>query len=72
MMEKPGPETIHYLLCSPNFQDIVIIHPADIDSCTITSNYKIPSLNEIRNSYFRYHRQLHRQQLHKYNEHSYI
>ena len=56
-------EMINYVLCSSNFQDLVVIHPPDINNCAITSNYKMPSLNQVRNSYFKYHRQLHRQQL---------
>ena len=33
-------EMINYVLCSSNFQDLVVIHPPDINNCAITSNYK--------------------------------
>ena len=44
---------INYVLCSPNFEDIVIIHPIDIDTCEIDNNYMTPTKNEIRNAYFK-------------------
>ena len=59
-------EMINYVLCSSNFQDLVVIHPPDINNCAITSNYKMPSLSQVRNSYFKYHRQLRQQQLHEH------
>ena len=44
---------INYVLCSSNFEDIVIIHPINIDTCEINKNYILPTRNEIRNAYFK-------------------
>ena len=54
MMEKECCATIHYVLCSSDFTDVVVIHPIDIDESEInvnTSNYTLPTKNEIRNAY---------------------
>ena len=45
--------TINYVLCSPHFEDVVIINPIDIDDCDINVGYTVPSRNEIHNSYFK-------------------
>ena len=45
--------TINYVLCSPNFEDIVVIHPIDIDMCKIEECYTEPTRNEVRNAYFK-------------------
>ena len=48
--------TINYVLCSSNFEDIVIIHPIDIGECDTnvdSDNYTSPTKNEIRNAYFK-------------------
>ena len=50
------PPTINYVPCSSNFEDIVIIHPIDIDKCDINvnnENYTSPTKNEIHNAYFK-------------------
>ena len=44
---------IHYVLCSHHFEDMVLIHPPNIDTCELTSNYETPRINTIRNQYFR-------------------
>ena len=44
---------MNYVLCSSNFEDIVIIHPIGIDKCDINENYMTPTKNEIRNAYFK-------------------
>ena len=44
---------INYVLCSSNFEDIIIIHPIDIDKCNINENYTTPTKNETRNAYFK-------------------
>ena len=44
---------LQYVLCSPHFDDIVLIHPPNIDSCNITDNYHVPSFKEVRNLYFK-------------------
>ena len=44
--------TINYVLCSSNFEDIIIIHPIDIDECDTNvnnDNYTLPTRNEICN-----------------------
>ena len=56
MSEQECCATINYVLCSSDFADIVIIHPIDIDECNInesSSNYTLPSKNEIHNAYFK-------------------
>ena len=48
--------TINYVLCSSNFEDIIIIHPIDIDESDTNvnnDNYTLPTKNEIRNAYFK-------------------
>ena len=48
--------TINYVPHSSNFEDIVVIHPIDIDECDINvnnSNYTSPTKNKIRNTYFK-------------------
>ena len=52
--------TINYVLCSSNFEDIIVIHPIDIDECDINvnnGNYTSPTKNEIRNAYFKQFKQ---------------
>ena len=44
---------IHYVLCSENFDDIVLINPIDIDYCSLTMGYKVPTKSEVRNAYFK-------------------
>ena len=44
---------INYVLCSPNFEDIVIKHPNNIDTCEIEKNYMTPTKNEVHNAYFK-------------------
>ena len=34
--------TIHYVLCSHHFEDMVLIHPSNIDTCELNSNYETP------------------------------
>ena len=56
MMDQKLCTTINYVLCSSNFEDIVIIHPLNIDECHINinnENYTSPTKNEIRNAYFK-------------------
>ena len=56
MPAQRGCATINYVLCSPHFDDIVMINPIDIDNCNINdinSNYTVPSKNEICNAYFK-------------------
>ena len=56
MMEQEHCTTINYVLCSSNFEDIVVIHPINIDECDINvnnSNNTLPNKNEIRNAYFK-------------------
>ena len=56
MMDQKHCATINYVLCSSNFEDIVIIHPIDIDKCDINvynENYTTPTKNEICNAYFK-------------------
>ena len=56
MTDQKHCTTINYVLCSSNFEDIVIIHPIDIDKCDINvynENYRMPTKNEIRNAYFK-------------------
>ena len=56
MMEQEHCATINYVLCSSNFEDIIVIHPIDIDECDINvnnSNYTSPTKNEICNAYFK-------------------
>ena len=56
MMDQKHCATINYILCSSNFEDIVIIHPIDIDECDINvnnDNYTSPTKNEICNAYFK-------------------
>ena len=53
MMDQKHCVVINYVLCSPNFEDIVIIHPIDIDTCEIDKNYMTPTKNEICNAYFK-------------------
>ena len=56
MTDQKHCATINYVLCSSNFEDIVIIHPIDIDKCDINvnnENYTSPTKNEIRNAYFK-------------------
>ena len=56
MPEQECYATINYILCSPDFVDIVVIHPIDIDECDInesSSNYTSPSKNDIHNAYFK-------------------
>ena len=38
---------LHYVLCSPCFDDIVVISPPNIDSCNLTENYHVPQYNQI-------------------------
>ena len=57
MTDQKHCATINYVLCSSNFEDIVIIHPIDIDECDINVNndhYTSPTKNEIRNAYFKH------------------
>ena len=44
---------IHYVLCSENFDDIVLVNPVDIDCCSLDKGYKVPTRMEIRNAYFK-------------------
>ena len=44
---------IHYVLCSENFDDIVLINPIDIDYCSLTMGYKVPTKSEVHNAYFK-------------------
>ena len=56
MTEQEHCATINYVLCSSNFEDIIVIHPIDIDECDINvnnSNYISPTKNEIHNAYFK-------------------
>ena len=56
MMDQKHCTTINYVLCSSNFEDIVIIHPIDIDKCDIkvyNEKYMMPTKNEIHNTYFK-------------------
>ena len=56
MMDQKHCATIYCVLCSSNFDDIVIIHPINIDKCDITvnnENYTLPTKNEIHNAYFK-------------------
>ena len=56
MMDQKHCATINYVLCSSNFEDIVIIHPINIDKYDINvnnENYTSPTKNEIRNAYFK-------------------
>ena len=53
MMDQKHCTLINYVLCSPNFEDIVIIHPIDIDTCKINKGYIIPTRNEVQNAYFK-------------------
>ena len=50
---KPERNELYYVLCSPCFADIVVIHPPNIDSCRVTDNYEIPTRNQIQNAYFK-------------------
>ena len=50
MTDQKHCTTIYYVLCSSNFEDIVLIHPIDIDKCDINvnnENYMSPTKNEI-------------------------
>ena len=47
-------QTIHYVLCSTHFNDIVVIHPPNIDQIDLDDGYDIPTRKEIRNSYFKH------------------
>ena len=52
--------TINYVLCSSYFEDVVLIHPIDIDKCDINvnnENYTLPTKKEIRNAYFKHLKQ---------------
>ena len=56
MMDQKHCATINYVLCSSNFEDIIIIHPIDIDECDTnvdSDNYTSPTKNEICNAYFK-------------------
>ena len=56
MTDQKHCATINYVLCSSNFEDIVIIHPIDIDECDINvknDNYTSPTKNEIHIAYFK-------------------
>ena len=56
MMDQEHCVTINYVLCSSNFEDIVIIHPINIDECDTNvnnDNYTSPTKNEICNAYFK-------------------
>ena len=44
---------IHYILCSENFDDIVLINPIDIDYCSLTTGYKVPTKSKVCNAYFK-------------------
>ena len=44
---------IHYILCSENFDDIVLINPLDIDFCSLATGYKVPTKSEVCNAYFK-------------------
>ena len=44
---------IHYVLCSENFDDIVLINLLDIDFCSLDTGYKVPTRSEICNAYFK-------------------
>ena len=46
--------TIHYILCSNNFDDVVVIHLENINKCIINNDYVVPSKKEIRNAYFKH------------------
>ena len=50
---------LQYVLCSSHFNDIVIIHPPNIDSCSLNENYQVPSFKEVRNLYFKTLKWLH-------------
>ena len=50
---KPEQNELYYVLCSPCFTDIVVIHPPNIDNCKITDNYEVPPYNQVRNAYFK-------------------
>ena len=45
-------ETIHWVLCSPNFEDIVFIW-CDLNGIAVESNYKELPLQKIRNAFFK-------------------
>ena len=51
---------IHYVLCSENFDDIVLINPIDIDYCSLTTGYKVPTKSEVRNAYFKATKRIHK------------
>ena len=47
-------QTIHYVLCSTHFDDIVVIHPPNIDQIDLDNGYDTPTRKEIQNSYFKH------------------
>ena len=53
---------LHYMLCSSHFDDIVIIHLPNIDSCNLNENYQVPSVKEVCNLYFKTLKQSHNSQ----------
>ena len=45
-------KTTHWVLCSPNFEDIVYID-CDLNKIPVESNYEELPLHKIRNAYFK-------------------
>ena len=60
--------TLHYVLCSSHFEDMVLIHPSNIDTCELNSNYETPRINTVRNQYFKTRRKEQRKSAQKNHE----
>ena len=65
--EKTKTAKIEWVLCSPNFDDVVHIAPKGLNTIQIESNYQETPIRNIRRVYFNYVTVAQKQTVKKHN-----